>query len=78
MFIANLALSDTLLPLVGSLATPILSSANHIKEHEEKVTKCRIAMGLFVASYLHAFVALGIYFCTYMSAMNDSHLTYST
>ena len=60
IFVANLALSDTVLPLLASMSTPIMTTADYEADHQERYFKCRVAMGLFISVYLHAFGALVI------------------
>ena len=62
MFVANLALTDTILPLTTSLTTAILTpKRNSVSSHVDRTFSCRLSQAVFTTIMLNALLALGIY-----------------
>ena len=61
LFIANLALADTVLPLVTSLSTPVLVTMHGGEpgDHTDRSLTCRALQGLMTTIMAVAVVSLG-------------------
>jgi len=61
MFVANLALCDTILPICCSLASPILTSQDYeLPDQDQRSFKCRLIMTILNSTYLLAYLSLVI------------------
>ena len=63
MFVANLALTDTILPFSTSLTTAIIDPKfNSISDHVDRTFSCRLSQAVFTIILLNALLALGEFY----------------